>query len=50
MAGKGLFTCRGEEHHVFLYDIPDGESVESFAEKTPCQECKARIDYNLDNV
>ena len=45
MAGKGYFTCRGEEkNHVLLYDIPDGETIESFAEKTPCRECSAKID------
>jgi len=50
MAGKGRFTCRGEEHHIDDYDIPDGESVESFAEKTPCRKCGELIDFTPDNI
>jgi hypothetical protein len=26
-----------------MYDIPVGESIESFAGKTPCKECGAKI-------
>ncbi len=48
MAGKGYFACRGEKNHVLLYDIPDGETVQSFAEKTPCRECSAKIDWSQD--
>ena len=50
MVRKGQFTCRGEEHHIDYYDIPDEESVESFAEKTKCKKCGERIDYISDNV
>jgi len=46
MAGKANFTCRGKDNHVILYDISDGDSVESFAEKTPCEKCGAKIDYS----
>jgi len=46
MAGKGHFVCRGEEHHILPYDIPDDETAESFAEKTPCEKCSARIDWS----
>ncbi len=49
MAGKGYFICRGNEHHILLYDTPDGETVESFAEKTPCKECGAKIDWSSDS-
>ncbi len=50
MAGKGYFTCRGEKNHIILYEILDGETVESFAEKTPCKECGAKIDWTGDNL
>jgi len=46
MAGKGNFVCKGEDHHILSYDIPDGETVESFADKTPCKKCGAEIDYS----
>jgi len=46
MASKAYFVCRGNEKHILLYDIPDGETVESFAEKTPCKECGAKIDLS----
>jgi len=49
MAGKGRFTCRGEEHHIDDYDMPD-ESVERFAERTKCKKCGERIDYTPDNI
>jgi len=45
LAGKGYFTCRGEKPHIILYEIPDGETVESFSEKTPCEECGSKIDW-----
>lgn len=49
MAGKAYFVCRGKEkNHVLLYDLPDGVSIESFAENTPCRECGAKIDYQAE--
>jgi len=49
MAGKARFTCRGEEHHIDDYDMPD-ESVERFAERTKCKKCGERIDFTPDNI
>ncbi len=46
MAGKGHFQCRGEIPHILPYEIPDGESVETFSEKTPCKECGSKIDWS----
>jgi len=48
MAGKGYFQCRGEKTHILLYDIPDGESVETFSDKTPCRECESKIDFSQE--
>ncbi len=45
MARKGHFICRGKVTHILVYDIPDGETVQSFAEKTPCEKCGAKIDW-----
>jgi len=46
MDGEGYFVCRGEDHHIVLYDIPDDETVETFPEKTPCVKCGAKIDWS----
>ncbi len=46
MAGKAYFTCRGKDNHVLLYDIPDGETIESFSEKSSCKECGSKIDLS----
>jgi len=48
MAGKGHFMCRGKDNHLVLYDIPDDETVKSFAEKTPCEKCGAKIDFSQE--
>ena len=48
MAGKGHFQCRGEKPHILLYDIPDGETIESFSDKTPCRECGSKIDFSQE--
>ena len=50
MARKGYFTCRGEQHHILQYDIPDGETAESFAKMATCTECGEKIDFIQDNV
>jgi len=50
MAGKGYFTCRGEKHHILQYDIPDGETAESFAKTATCRECGGQIGIIQDNV
>jgi len=50
MAGKGYFRCLNEEkNHILMYHIPDGESIESFAEKTPCKDCGAKIAWRGDS-
>jgi hypothetical protein len=48
MVGQGHFQCRGEKPHILLYDIPDGETIESVSEKTPCRECGAKIDWSQE--
>ena len=45
MTGKSHFICSGKHTHILVYDIPDGETVQSFAEKTPCEKCGAKIDW-----
>ncbi len=50
MAGKGYFMCRGEDHHILIYDIPDGVTVGSFAERASCKEYGERVDIAPDNV
>ncbi len=45
MVRKGHFICSGKDTHILVYDIPDGETVQSFAEKTPCEKCGAKIDW-----
>lgn len=47
MAGKGQFVCRGDPSHVEFYEVPHGESVESFASKTPCKICGAKIAFHV---
>jgi len=46
MARKVSFVCRGENNHILVYDIPDGITIESFAENTACRECRVRIDWS----
>lgn len=48
MAGKAYFVCRDKENHILLYAIPDGMTVERFAEKTVCRECGERIDFSQE--
>ena len=50
MARKGYFTCIGKKNHILLYDIPDGVTVERFAEITPCRECGERIMFTSENI
>ncbi len=45
MAGKGYFICSGKVIHILVYNILDGETVQSFAEKTRCEKCGAKIDW-----
>ncbi len=45
MAGIEHFICNGKDTHLLVYDIPDGETVQSFAEKTSCEKCGAKIDW-----
>ncbi len=45
MARKGHFICSGKDTHILVYDILDGGTVQSFAEKTPCEKCGAKIDW-----
>ncbi len=43
---KCYFTCQND--HIIMYDIPIGESIESFEGKTPCKECGAKIYYQVE--
>jgi len=45
MPGKGHFICTGKDTHILVYNIPDHETVQSFAEKIPCEKCGAKIDW-----
>jgi len=45
MDGNGHFICNGKDTHILVYDIANGETVQSFAEKTPCEKCGAKIDW-----
>ena len=48
--GKGYFVCLNEgKNHIIMYDLPYGVSIESFAEKTPCKECGAKIAWHGEN-
>jgi len=46
MAGKAHFICRGNDHHFLPHNIPNGETVQSFADRTPCEKCGAKIDWS----
>ena len=45
MARKGHFICTGKETHILVYNIPNGETVQNFAEKISCEKCGAKIDW-----
>ena len=48
MAGRESFVCRGKDCHILPYNIPDGETVQSFAEKTSCKNVVRRSSRTMN--
>jgi len=40
---SGFMICKGQETHILLYEVPDGDSLASFVEKTLCKICGAKL-------